>query len=71
VPQPEPCDTLTILMARAHSNLEVYCESVSKLSHRDGTPFDTLYERSERARIALASARALLNEHITEHGCMA
>jgi hypothetical protein len=54
-----------------HSNLEVYCDAVAQLEQRDGTPFEAVYERSERARKALEDARARLNEHIAEHGCMA
>ena len=48
----QSCETLTILMARSHADLEVYCEAVARLSHRDGTPFDELYALSERARRA-------------------
>lgn len=70
MPRVEHCETLTILMARMHSDLEVYCEAVAQLSKRDGTPFDAVYERSERARIGFENARARLKEHIAEHGCV-
>jgi hypothetical protein len=67
----EQCETLTLLIARMHADLEVYCEAVAQLSHRDGTPFDAVYERSERARMALEAARAQLKEHIAQHDCLA
>ena len=71
MPRVEQCETLIILMARMHSDLEVYCDAVARLGQRDGTPFETIYERSEQARKALENARVRLNEHIAEHGCMA
>ena len=71
MPRVDHCETLTILMSRMHSDLQVYCEAVARLSHRDGTPFDIVYERSERARLALEEARARLNAHVAEHKCVA
>ena len=66
----EECTELVILIGRMHSDLQVYCEAVALLSHRDGvTTLDAAYERSERARIAFAAARERLKTHIAEHGC--
>jgi len=60
---------LTVLMSRMHSDLQVYCESVERLSHRDGTmTLDVAYERSERARIAFELARDRLKAYLAEHG---
>jgi hypothetical protein len=53
-----------------HTDLQVYCEAVELLSHRDGAlTLDALYERSERARVAFEHARNRLKAHIAEHGC--
>jgi hypothetical protein len=54
-----------------HTDLEVYCEAVALLSHRDGTTtLDAAYERSERARMAFEGARQRLKKHIADHGCV-
>jgi len=66
----EQCADLTILMGRMHSDLQVYCEAVEQLSHRDGTTLDVAYERSERARIAFELARDRLKAYLAEHGCV-
>lgn len=66
----EECQELIILIGRLHSDLQVYCEAVALLGHRDGvTTLDAAYERSERARMAFAAARERLKMHIVEHGC--
>jgi hypothetical protein len=65
----EQCSDLTILMGRMHSDLQVYCEAVEQLSHRDSsTTLDVAYERSERARIAFELARDRLKAYLAEHG---
>ena len=69
MPPIEPCGTLTILMSRMHSDLEVYCETVAQLSRRDGTPLDVAYQRAESARLAFEGAWKLLKEHTAEHKC--
>jgi hypothetical protein len=65
----ERCGTLTILMSRMHTNLEVYCESVAQLSQRDGTPLEAAYQRTEHARLAFEDAWKLLKEHLAAHLC--
>ena len=41
----EECQELVILIGRLHSDLQVYCEAVALLSHRDGvTTLDAAYE---------------------------
>jgi len=69
VPLTEPCGTLTILMSRMHSDLEVYCEAVAELSRRDGTPLEVAYQRTEQARLAFEGAWKLLKEHTATHKC--
>ena len=65
------CASLVILLSRMHTDLQVYCEAVGDLSHRDGvTTLDAAYERSERARITFEGARERLKAHIAEHGCV-
>jgi transcriptional regulator len=60
---------LTVLIGRMHSDLQVYCEAVERLSHRDVTStLDAIYERSEHARIAFEFARDRLRAYIAEHG---
>lgn len=59
---------LTILISRMHTDLQVYCEAVDQLSHRDGhTTLDDLYERSERSRIAFEAARERLKMYTAKH----
>lgn len=71
MPLIEHCPDLTVLMGRMHSDLQVYCEAVEQLSHRDGVmTLDVVYERSERARLAFELARDRLKTHLAEHGCM-
>jgi hypothetical protein len=65
----EACGTLTILMSRMHSDLEVYCEAVAELSRRDGTPLEVAYQRTEHARLAFEGAWKLLKEHTATHQC--
>ena len=66
----ETCTELTILMNRMHTDLEVYCEAVAALSHRDGTQtLNAAYERSEGARMAFEGAREKLRSHMAQHGC--
>ena len=69
MPATESCATLTILMSRMHSDLEVYCESVDALSRRDGTPLEIAYQRTENARLAFEGAWKLLKEHTATHKC--
>jgi hypothetical protein len=67
----ENCTDLDILLFRMHTDLQVYCEAVAQLAHRDkAMTLDAAYERSERARIAFEGGRQRLKAHIAEHGCV-
>jgi hypothetical protein len=67
----ERCTDLTVLIGRMHSDLQVYCEAVEHLSHRDGvTTLDEAYARSEHARLSFEAARERLKAHIVQHNCV-
>jgi hypothetical protein len=69
MPPIETCEALTILLSRMHSDLQVYCEAVARLSWRDGTPLESAYERTEHARLAFENAWKLVREHTANHRC--
>jgi len=69
-PAPAKCAEREILEARFHADVRVYCDAIIRLDSCGPGEFDQTYEDAVRTREAFEHARAELNRHIAEHGCL-